>query len=409
MSMTDETYPGEQDEQTLDTLFDSEREGESPKDLLKKHIGQEGARSLALEIAVEQSLSEVIKNNSLDVLNTSNLSVEKNDSVQLRYSVVLDLFPEVNLVDLAGIKIKRKDAGVVEEKEINDALGAIRNARAKFVDRAEDEAAENGDRVEVDFEVKKDGQAIEGGISKNHPLIIGGRNFIPGFEDQLVGMKKGESRSFSLVAPVDYFHKDIAGKRLNFEVKMNDIKKVITPEINDDFAKTVGRFSDLNELKKSVKEGLAQEKILKENQKLRLEILDSIIQRSKIEVPENLLDNQLDIMVSDFDQTLHEKGMELGLYLAKIGKTQEELKNDWKKDAERQVKISLVLRQVAKDLHIEASQEEIEEAAGKLIQSAMLREGAEQAEIDPLKIKEKVAAGIVNEKTLEYIESRCAV
>ena len=384
------------------------RRGKAPKDLIKKHIGQGGIRSLALEIAVEQSLSEVIESNSLDILNTPRLSIEKNDSVRLQYSAILDLFPEVSLVDLAEIKIKRKEVSIGEQ-EIDDTLEVIRNSRARFMDKTQDEAAENGDRVEVDFEVKREGRVIEGGVSKNHPLVIGGLSFIPGFEDRLVGMKKGENRSFSLVAPADYFHKDVAGKKLDFEVKVNDIKKVITPEINDDFARTVGRFADLGELKKSVKEGLTREKKLKENQKLRLEILDSIIQRSKIEVPDNLLNNQLDLMVSDFDQTLHEKGMELGLYLAKMGKTQEELKSDWKKDAEKQVKISLVLRQVAKDFNIEASREEVEEATGQLIQAAMLKEGAEQADIDSTKIKEKVAAGIVNEKTLEYIESRCAV
>lgn len=384
------------------------RKGKAPKDLVKKHIGQEGVRSLAIEIAVEKSLSEVIKDNSLDILNTSRLSVEKNDPAQLQYSVILELFPEVNLADLVKIKVKRKDISV-EEKEVNDTLEVIKNSRANFVDKGEGETAENGDRVEVDFEVKKEGQTIEGGVSKNHPLVIGGRNFIPGFEDRLVGMKKGESRSFSLVAPGDYFRKEVAGKKLDFEVKMNDIKKVITPEINDDFARAVGRFTDLSELRKSVKDGLTQEKSLKENQKLRLEILDNIIQQSKIEVPENLLNNQLDMMVSDFDRTLHEKGMELGLYLAKMGKTQNELRRDWIKDAEKQVKASLILRKVAKDRNIKASQEEIEEMAGQLIQSAIARGEAGQADIDPIKIKESVAAEIVNEKTLDYIESHCAI
>ncbi len=383
------------------------RRGKAPKDVLKKRLDQEKVRALALEIAVGESLSDVIKGNYLDVLNTSQLSIEDNDAVQLKYSILIDLFPEVELTDLGTIKIKKRDLKV-EENEIRDALETIKNSRANFIGKEDNEAAEEGNRVEVDFEVKKDGQIIEGGISKNHPLIIGGRSFIPGFEHNLIGMKKGEERSFSLTAPDDYFYKDVAGKELGFKVKMNDIKTVVRPEVNDDFARSLGRFADLTELKESVKEGLTQEKKMKESQRARLEILDNIISQSKIEVPENLLANQLDIMVADFDQTLHGKGLELGLYLARIGKTQEDLKKGWTKDAEKQVKISLVLRKLAKVRNIKASQEEIEEMAGQAIQSAIASGEAIQDDIDPVKIKENVESRIVNEKALEYIESHCA-
>lgn len=384
------------------------RKGKAPKELFKKHLDQGQIKALALEIAVEESLSDVIKDSSLDVLNTSQLSIEKNDSVQLKYSVLLGLSPEVVLADLSKIKVKRKDVKV-EDKEVEDAFEVIKNSRSNLINKSDNETAEEGDRVEVDFEVRKDGRIIEGGVSKNHPLIIGGRNFIPGFEDKLVGMKKGEEKSFSLNAPADYFYKEIAGEELTFKVKMNDIKRVVRPEVNDDFATSLGQFAGLKELRESVKEGLVQEKKIKENQKLRLEILDNIISRSRIDVPDSLLNNQLDIMVSDFDHTLHEKGLELGLYLAKIGKTQEELKKEWTKDAEKQVKTSLILRKLAKDLIIEASQEEIEEMAGQVIQSAIAKGEVNQADIDPEKIKENIASRIVNEKALEYLESHCAV
>ena len=225
----------------------------------------------------------------------------------------------------------------------------------------------------------------------------------------MTGMKKGEEKSFSLTAPADYFYKEVAGKELTFKVKMNDIKEVVRPEANDDFARSLGRFASLRELKESVKEGLTQEKKTKDNQKLRLEILDNIISHSTIEVPDNLLNKQLGIMISDFDHTLHEKGLELGLYLAKIGKTQEELKEGWTKDAEKQVKTSLILRKLAKDLDIKATREEIEETAGQVIQSAIAKGEINQADIAPEKIKETIASRIVNEKALEYLESHCAV
>ncbi|MBI2674346.1 MAG: trigger factor [Candidatus Yanofskybacteria bacterium] len=384
------------------------RKGKAPKELLKKHLDQEQVRALTLEVAVQDSLSDVIKGNSLDVLDTSQLSVENNDSAQFKYSILLDLFPQVELADLGGIKVKRQDVKV-EDKEVEDALETIKNSKSNFVAKREDEAAEEGDRVEVDFEVKKDGKVIDGGISKNHPVIIGGKSFVPGFEDKLIGMKKGEEKTFTLTAPEDYFYKEVAGKELSFKVKVNDVKKVIRPEVNDGFAKSLGQFADLAELRASIRKGLTQEKNMKEIQRTRLEILDHIISHSKIEVPEGLLAKQLDIMVSDFDHTLHGKGLELGLYLAKIGKTQEELKKDWTKDAEKQVKVSLVLRKLAKDRNIEVSPEEVEMMTGQVVQSAIAKGEAGQADIDPVKIRESIESRIVNEKALEYIESRCAV
>jgi len=384
------------------------RKGKAPGNIVKKHLDQGKVRALALEMAVEGSLSDVVKANTLDVLNTSQLAIEKNEAVQLKYSILLDLFPDIDLADLGKIKVKRKDVRV-EEKETEEALETIKNSRASLVDKKEGESAEEGDRVEVDFEVKENGMIIEGGVSKNHPLIIGGKSFIPGFEDKLVGMKKGEEASFSLIAPENYFYKAVAGKELGFKVKVVDIKKVIKPEINDEFAKSLGRFTNLTELKEGVRAGLIQEKRTKEGQRARLETLDNIISRSRIEVPESLLAKQLDIMIADFDHTLHEKGMELGLYLARIGKTQEKLRQDWKKDAEKQVKISLILRKLAKDRNIKATQEEIEEITGQVVQSAIAKGEVGQADIYLAKIKENLESKIVNEKTLEYIESKCVV
>ena len=384
------------------------RKGKIPKEMFKKHLDPEKVRALALEAAIEESLADFIRQNSFDVLDTSQLAIEKNDAVQLKFSVLLELFPEVELADLGKIKVKKQDVKV-EEKEIEGAIEIIKNSRSSFINKNDDETANDGDRVEIDFEVKKDGQIIEGGKSKNHPLIIGGRGFIPGFEEQLVGMKKEETKNFSLTAPADYFYKEIAGKKLDFSVKLNEIKRVIRPEINDDFAKSLGHFANVLELKENIKIGLAQEKNTKERQKLRLQILDNIISQSKIEVPDNLLSKQLDVMISDFDHTLHDKGMELGLYLAKIGKTQEELKKDWIKEAEKQAKISIVLRKIAKDRRLNATQEEVEEMANQVIQAAIMRGEVGQNDVDPVQIKENVTSRIINEKTLNYIESQCAV
>jgi trigger factor len=384
------------------------RKGKAPSEILRKNLDQDKVRSLALELAIEGSLSEVIKKNSFDVLNTSELSIENNDISGLRYSVLLELFPLIKLVDLKNIKIKRKNIQV-DDREIDEALEVIKNSRANFIDKSDNEIAEEGDRVEIDFEVKKDNKIIEGGVSKNHPLIIGGKSFIPGFEEQLIGMKKGEEKTFSLVAPSDYFYKDIAGKELNFVVKLVDIKKVIMPVLNDNFARSLGRFADLADLRRKVKDNLIEEKKIKEKQKIRLEILENIIDNSQIDVPESLVNRQLDLMIQDFDNNLHEKGLELSLYLSRIGKDEKELRKDWTKEAERQVKMSLVLREIAKNLNITASEREIEEMMAQVAESMIIRNESKPPDINFATLKESIESRIVNEKAFEYLESQCVI
>ena len=389
-----------------DFQLDGFRKGKAPKDLLKKNLDAKQVLEFALDMAMKDSLAQITGKEKLDVLNVSKIEVKENTADKLVYKVTLTLFPEIKIQDFSKFKVATR-AVQAEQKDVDETLETIKASRSILRDK--DGTVQNGDRVEVDFEVRHDGQILEGGISKNHPLIIGGRGFIPGFEEQLVGMKKEETKNFSLTAPADYFYKEIAGKKLDFSVKLNEIKRVIRPEINDDFAKSLGHFANVLELKENIKIGLAQEKNTKERQKLRLQILDNIISQSKIEVPDNLLSKQLDVMISDFDHTLHDKGMELGLYLAKIGKTQEELKKDWIKEAEKQAKISIVLRKIAKDRRLNATQEEVEEMANQVIQAAIMRGEVGQNDVDPVQIKENVTSRIINEKTLNYIESQCAV
>ncbi|MEX2090947.1 MAG: trigger factor [Candidatus Paceibacterota bacterium] len=386
--------------------IDGFRKGKISKDQLKKNLNPATVLETALDVAVRESLASVIKTEELDVINFTDLEIKENTPDKLVFKVLLTVFPDIKIKDMTGLKVNRNDP-VVDEKEVEDTLNTIKNSRASYIDK--DTSADNGDRVELDFEIKTDNSVIEGGVSKNHPLILGEKHFIPGFEEGLVGLKKDEEKSFSLVAPKDYYRKDIAGKKLDFNVKINKIQSVKLPELNDEFAKTLGKFNSVSELVASVKDGLLQEKKLKEQQRVRLEILNQIIKTSSIAVPDFMLTKQLDSMIQDFDNNLHSKGMELGLYLAHIGKTQDELKQDWKEQAENQVKTYLILHKIAKDKEIIASSEEIDQELNVLVQSIMTRGGTLQDNVDIERIKEDIAEKIANEKTLIYLEKECVV
>ncbi|MBI2068678.1 MAG: trigger factor [Candidatus Yanofskybacteria bacterium] len=384
-----------------DLRVDGFRKGKVPKDRLKKHLNPAAVLESALDVAVRESLAKVIREEDLDMMSFSELEVKENTPEKLVYKVLLVLFPDIKIKDIGGLKVARKDVSV-EQKEVDDTLNTIRNSRANYTEK--DGPAGNGDRVEIDFEVKAGGSPIDGGVSKNHPMILGEKYFVPGFEENLIGMKKDEEKAFSLVAPEDYYRKDMAGKKLDFNVKINRVQSVSLPELNDDFAKTLGKFDGISDVVSSVKGGLLQEKRIKEQQRVRLEILDRMIKASDVDAPDFMVAKQLDSMVQDFDNNLHANGMELGLYLAHIGKTQEDLKKDWKGEAEKQVKIFLILHKTAKDKNIAASHEEIDQELNTVVQSILMRGGALQENMDTERLKEDIAAKIVNEKTLAFLE-----
>ena len=387
-----------------DLHIDGFRKGKAPKDLVKRHFGEQFILETALDLAVKQSLAETIKEKDLEVLKASSLNIVENSSQRLIYKVLLTLFPEIKLPDLRTIKVKRREVQVTSE-EVNNTLEDIRSSRATFLDK--DEPVENGDRVEIDFEAFINGQAIEGGVSKNHPLIVGKKTFIPGFEEKLVGMRKGEETTFSLNAPENYFNKDIAGKELDFKVKVVDVKKVTLPTLDDGFAKLLGNFGNFQDLEASVRDGILAEKKSKERERLLVEAVSKITEKSDIKVTEDLIDQKVEEMVARFDQDLHQKGMELSLYLAHINKTQDELRQDWRENADKQLKTSLIIQKISEEKKINASEAEVEEAVSQAIQMLSARGDVQSDSLDLEKIKEEVASKIINDKTLSYIESIC--
>ena len=388
-----------------DLSIDGFRKGKAPKDLIRDKIGAQKILEAGMEIALKDSLSKVVKEHSLDVLNVSNLKVKENSREKMAYQIEVAIYPAISMSDFSGLKVEPKRI-TVEQKEIDDTLETIKSSRATFLDK--DGIAVIGDRVEVDFEVTTDGKVIEGGVSKNHPLILGGKNFIPGFEEALVGTKKDEEKSFSLTAPADYYRKEIAGKKLDFKVKINNVQTVSMPELNDEFASKVGKFENVNQLMENIKDGLMAEKKAKEKQRVRLEILNHIIGKSSFDVPEIIINQQLDGMVQNFERDLQNNGLEMNLYLSHIGKTQDDLRKDWGSEAEKQAKISLIIHEIAKKEKISAEPEEIELAMNNVIQDAITKGQVEKSDLDLDFIRETIKSRIVNEKTLEFLEKACA-
>lgn len=389
-----------------DLEVDGFRKGKVPKDMLRKHVPDEKILEAAMDRALKTSFLEAIEKNKWDVLNTADLEIKENSKDKLLYSIKVAVYPEVTPPELKEVKIPKRKVET-NEKEVEETINTIRNSRAKL--STKQEPADIGDRVELDFEVAIDGKPIEGGSSKNHPLVLGKGSFIPGFEDSIKGMSQGEEKEFSLTAPDNYFEKNIAGKKLDFKVKLNLVQKVELPELTDDFAREIGKFPNAVALRENVKVGILEEKKIKEKERLRLEILDALVQKASVPAPKDMIEVQLDNMLSDFDGRLHQQGLELGFYLAHIKKTQDELKKEWEKDAIKQVKTNLIIHAISKSKGITATGEEIEAQLNQVVDMLAARGQAESSKIDVGQLREHIARQIVTEKTLQLIEDLCSI
>lgn len=382
------------------------RKGKAPKDEIRKEIGAARILEEALDFAMRDSLSKVIVTEKLDVVDTKDLKITENTPTKLLFSVKVTVFPLIKIGSLEEVKIKRRDV-TVEDDDISHAVESLRNSRAVFSDS--DQAIKKDDRVEVDYEVSCEGKVLEGGVSKNHPLVVGNNSFIPGFEEQLIGLKNNEEKKFSLIAPIDYYKKEIAGKQLDFVVKIAKVQNVVLPELNDDFVIGLGKFKNLGELKESIKDGLLIEKKNKEKQRARLEVPTTIAEKFSIPAPEFMVNQQLEAMIKNFDSELHKSGLELGLYLAHINKTQDDLKKDWKGEAERQVRILLALHGVSKENSIFASDKEVDDATAEVAKSYMADQSVEAKDVNLDAIKDNIRIRIQNDKTLDWIEKNCII
>ncbi len=258
--------------------LDGFREGKVPTDMAKKQIGENTMLEEAIHIAIDDLYHKAIVENKLTPLGHPKADITKAAiGNPLEFKIVTSVIPEVEIGDY------KKVSGKIDLKEIKDEvveaeIKTLQEKRAKYITK--DEAAQKGDRVEIDFESRLSGVKVEGGESKNHPLIIGHGNFVPGFEDNLIGMKKNDMKEFDIVFPKDYHKKELAEKNVKFKVTMKIVQKVELAELNDEFAKSLGKFESMDMLRKGIKEGLFAEEKARAKEKLRVDLIKQVSDKS---------------------------------------------------------------------------------------------------------------------------------
>lgn len=336
------------------------RRGKAPRAFVEKYYGENIFYEDAINSIYPEAVEEAVKEANLEVINdkVDFDIVEIGKDKGLTFKVALTVKPEVNIQNYKGIEIKAKPVEVTEE-EISKELEKQRERNARFIE-VTDRAAKDGDIVVIDFKGSVDGVAFDGGEGTNHSLKLGSKQFIEGFEEQIVGHKKNEDFSINVKFPEDYGAKDLAGKDAVFEIKLHEIKEKELPELDDEFVKDISAFDTLKEYKEDVKAKLLESKETESKNDIDNQIIDKVNGLLEAEIPEAMFENKVNEDINDFARRLQSQGLDMKTYMQYTGLDNEKFKKEFRPMAERQVKLRLVLEKISELEKLEPTAQEIE-------------------------------------------------
>jgi len=340
------------------------RRGKAPKSVIEKMYGSAVFYEEAIDNLLPEAYSAAIAEAKLDVVSRPDIELVStgDEGVVLKATVIVK--PTVKVSEYKGLTAERPEVTVSEE-EITREIDMVRNRNARVL-TVEDRPAELGDEAVIDFEGFLDGVAFEGGKGEKHPLKLGSGNFIPGFEEQIVGHSKGESFDITVTFPEDYGEASLAGKETVFKIVLHEIKKTELPELDDEFVKDVSEFDTVEEYKASISSKIEERKNNSADAEVEKQLVDKLIANMTGEIPDCMIESEIDRYVNDYDYRLRSQGASLDLYYQYTGSTEEKLRESFKEEAERQVKSRLALERVAKTEKIKAGKKEMEEEYKKI-------------------------------------------
>ena len=340
------------------------RKGKAPRKVIEQNYGDTIFFDDAFDHAVSDEYSKFLSENT-NVIPVSQPSVEENTfTADKGLEVVLkfDLMPEFKLPELSGLKAKKQKVKV-SDQQVETELESERQAHARFVE--EDKAAENGDYATIDFTGYVDDVKFDGGEAKDYRIELGSHTFIEGFEDQIIGMKKGEERDIKVTFPENYHAENLKGKPAVFKVTLKKVEKKELPEIDDKFVSDTTEFESLEEYKKSIKENLEKMADERAERDYEVALLDEIAEKSNIEVPKSMIEHEVHHMIEDFEHRLSHQGMNLNAYLEYVGKDLETFKKEREDDAEKNIKTRLVLQKLISENNMTVTSEELDKTIGE--------------------------------------------
>jgi trigger factor len=378
---------------------DGFRQGNVPDKIAEEKIGKENLLMEAGDHAVKHVYYDYIAREKLEPIGQPEISIIKvAQGSEFIFKAKIEILPEIELPDYKEIarKVKGKDISV-DEKEVEDSLNYLQKTRAKFFQQ--DKPAEKDDFVEIEYQSKD----LDNNKLIKDKFILGQAGMIKGFEEAVLGMKAGEEKEVSIKFPENSLRKDLAGKDVVFKIKIISVQKMELPEINDEFAKTLGAFDTLVALKEGVKTGIHKEKTEEEKQRKRAEILDRIAEKTHFEVPPKMLEYEKDRLFEDLKNNISQNfKITFQEYLASVKKTEEEIKKTFEKEAEKRLKSFLVLRQIGKTENIKVDDKEVQEEVDKNLKIEKFKNSND---VDTEQLKEYTKGVIFNEKIFNLLEN----
>ena len=375
------------------------RKGKAPMNIVEKYYGEQIFYEDAFNEVATEAYEKALEENKIEVVSRPEVDIKQMEKGKdLIFTAVVQTKPEVELGKYKGIELKKIEYKV-EDKDIEHELGHMQEHNSRLIS-IEDRPVEKGDIATIDFEGFVDGKAFEGGKAEGHELEIGSGTFIPGFEDQIEGMKIDEDREIKVTFPKEYFSKELAGKDATFKVKLHEIKKKELPKLDDEFAKDVSEFDTLEELKASIKEKLKNDHKQREKYETEGAAIKAVSEEAKIDIPSGMIDLEIENMIKDFEQRLAYQGLNMEQYLKMVGKTEEELKKEYEPQATDAIKSRLTIEAIKKAEKIEANEKEIEEKLKEMAKNY----GKKVEEINENEsLKNYIKEGIESEKAIEFI------
>ena len=381
------------------------RKGKAPLNMVETYYGVEVFYEDALNIIYPEVVEEAIKESGLntieDKMDFELVSISKADGVDFKISVTT--YPQIELGEYKGLKAERA-AVKVDAAEVNAEINAMAERNARMVS-VEDRAAKKGDTAVIDFEGFVDGVAFDGGKAEGHALELGSGQFIPGFEDQIIGKNIGDEFDIDVTFPEEYGAKELADKAAVFKIKLHELKVRELPAIDDEFAKDVSEFDTLKELKADIKKKALERRKKAADEALENELVQQVVDSIKGEIPEVMFENRLNQSVEEFGYRLQSQGMNLDMYLKYTNSSIEDFKNNFRPQAEMQVKFRLALEKIVELEGIKADEKAIEEHYAKLAENYGVEVDKVKAVIPQAEVEKDIAVG----KAIDFIKENAVI
>lgn len=332
------------------------RPGKVPPEVVKQHVDEHHIEMHTQELAIRRSYADAVVAEKLQVISRPQIKIESNDP--FTYKATVAIMPEVEIKDYKAIKVPLKEVKV-EDKDIEEVIAEFIKYGTTY--EPIERAAEKGDRVEINFEgFDEKGTSVPHTKSANHPVIIGENTLIPGFEDELVGLKKDDKKEFHITFPADYHQEDFRKKKLKFKVEMKGVNAKKEPKFDEELIeKMTGKKEKVDDFRARVREDLQKRRETENRQKRENEYIEELIKRTKVEIPDSLIEEELDYIIEDIKEDLTRRGIQFETYLQSSKTTIEDMRKKYRPEAEKRIKARLALQHILQEEKIEVSADEL--------------------------------------------------